>query len=417
MAAAPLVAVLVVLDFAGISFFFALAETALFSLSKWQARQLAEREPGAGGIVVRLLAEPQDLLAMMVLGNTFASAAMLATALWMALNGRWPPAVTVAGLLALILIGCEVLPKTLAVRKPEQWSLRVARLLLVVQTFSLPLRRVAQYLNTAILNTVIPRTIQPQNALTDADYQELLEMAFQRGTLAQSEKEIILQIINLDRRTAKEVMKPRSRMAAIPDDLSIEEMIVAARKYKHRRLPMYDQTPDTIVGILNARALLLDPQIDLADAIELPSFVPETMNLLQLLKSLQRQQRGLAIVLDEFGGTAGIVTMEDILEEMIGTIRGELESESFVMEKLAPGRWRTSGTLRLDDFRREYPPLGDVAGAETMGGLLASLLDVVPNPGESATFRGLKLTAQTTDERRVRELLVEVIGDKWAPKH
>jgi len=367
--------------------------------------------------VVRLLAEPQDLLAMMVLGNTFASAAMLATALWMALNGRWPPAVTVAGLLALILIGCEVLPKTLAVRKPEQWSLRVARLLLVVQTFSLPLRRVAQYLNTAILNTVIPRTIQPQNALTDADYQELLEMAFQRGTLAQSEKEIILQIISLDRRTAKEVMKPRSRMAAIPDDLSIEEMIVAARKYKHRRLPMYDQTPDTIVGILNARALLLDPQIDLADAIELPSFVPETMNLLQLLKSLQRQQRGLAIVLDEFGGTAGIVTMEDILEEMIGTIRGELESESFVMEKLAPGRWRTSGTLRLDDFRREYPPLGDVAGVETMGGLLASLLDVVPNPGESATFRGLKLTAQTTDERRVRELLVEVIGDKWAPKH
>ncbi len=416
MAAAPLVAVLVVLDFAGISFFFALAETALFSLSKWQARQLAEREPGAGGIVVRLLAEPQDLLAMMVLGNTFASAAMLATALWMALNGRWPPAVTVAGLLALILIGCEVLPKTLAVRKPEQWSLRVARLLLVVQTFSLPLRRVAQYLNTAILNTVIPRTIQPQNALTDADYQELLEMAFQRGTLAQSEKEIILQIISLDRRTAKEVMKPRSRMAAIPDDLSIEEMIVAARKYKHRRLPMYDQTLDTIVGILNARALLLDPQIDLADAVELPSFVPETMNLLQLLKSLQRQQRGLAIVLDEFGGTAGIVTMEDILEEMIGTIRGELESEGFVMEKLAPGRWRTSGTLRLDDFRREYPPLGEVAGAETMGGLLASLLDVVPNPGESATFRGLKLTAQTTDERRVRELLVEVIGDKWAPK-
>src|SRR5438552_18843305 len=96
MAAAPLVAVLVVLDFAGISFFFALAETALFSLSKWQARQLAEREPGAGGIVVRLLAEPQDLLAMMVLGNTFASASMLATALWMDYIERCPPTASVA---------------------------------------------------------------------------------------------------------------------------------------------------------------------------------------------------------------------------------------------------------------------------------------------------------------------------------
>jgi CBS domain containing-hemolysin-like protein len=248
--------------------------------------------------------------------------------------------------------------------------------------------------------------------LTDADYQELLELAYQQGTLAQSEKEIILQIIHLDRRTAREVMRPRSQMAAIPDDLSIEEMVEAARKYKHRRLPIYDETPDTIVGILNTRALLLDPQIDLADAIEFPSFVPGGMNLLQLLKSLQRQQRGLAIVLDEFGGTAGIVTMEDILEEMIGKIRGETEPERVVMEKLGPGRWRVSGTLRVDDFRREYPALPEVDEVETMGGLLTSLLDVVPAPGESASYRGLKLTAQATDERRVKEVLVEAMAKK-----
>ena len=161
------------------------------------------------------------------------------------------------------------------------------------------------------------------------------------------------------------------------------------------------------MGILNTRALLLDPQIDLADAIEFPSFVPETMNLLQLLKSLQRQQRGLAIVLDEFGGTAGIVTTEDILEEMIGKIRGEKEAEEFVMEKLGPGRWRVSGTLRLDDFRREHPALGEVDDVETMGGLIVKLAEVVPARGDSVRFRGLKLTAQATDERRVREILVE----------
>jgi len=198
-------------------------------------------------------------------------------------------------------------------------------------------------------------------------------------------------------------------MAAISDDLSVEEMIAAARKYRHRRLPIYDENADTIVGILNTRALLLDPQIDLVDAIEFPSFVPESMNLLQLLKSLQRQQRGLAIVLDEFGGTAGIVTMEDILEEMVGKLRGEGEPERFLIEKLGPGRWRLNGLLRLDDFRREYPALGEVPEVETMGGLMLTLLDVVPNPGETATFRGLKLTAQATDERRVRELLVEVV--------
>jgi len=295
------------------------------------------------------------------------------------------------------------------VRRPEQWSLRVAGPLLFLQKLTRPLRRVAQGINTAILRGAVPTTVQSQSALTDADYQELLELAYQHGTLAQTEKEIILQIINLDRRAAKDVMRPRSQMAAISDDLSIEEMIAAARRYRHRRLPMYDETPDTIVGILNTRALLLEPQIDLADAIEFPSFVPESMNLLQLLKSLQRQQRGMAIVLDEFGGTAGLVTTEDILEEMVGKIREEEESAGFLIEKLGETKWRVSGRMRTDDFRREYPQLGEVTQAETMGGLLMTLLDVVPGPGEWATFRGLKLTAQATDERRVRELLVEVV--------
>jgi CBS domain containing-hemolysin-like protein len=407
--AAPYIALTVVVVFAAASFFFSLAETSLFSLSKWQVRQLTERQPQAGALVARLLAEPQDLLAAMVLGNTLASAAMLAVGLRMAWHGRWPVVVTIISLLGILLILCEVLPKTMAVRKPERWALRVARPLALVLQVSLPLCRVAQRINAWILSWAVPRTISPVSTLTDADYQELLEMAYQQGALAQSEKEIIFQIISLDRRTVKEVMKPRSQLAAIRDDLSLEEMIAAARQYRHRRLPMYDETPDTIVGILNTRVLLLNPQIDLADAIEFPSFVPESMNLLQLLKSLQRQQRGLAIVLDEFGGTAGIVTLEDILEEMVGKIRREVGTDGFVMEKLGPGRWRASGLLRLDDFRREYTALGDVTEVETMGGLLMSLLEVVPTPGDSAVFRGLKLTAQITDERRVRELIIEQV--------
>jgi len=400
-------AIAVVIVSAGASFFFSLAETSLFSLSKWHIRQMAERFPKSGATVQQLLGESQDLLTTMVLGNTFASAAMLLITLWMMLNNLWPVAWAVPGLLVLVLVGCEVLPKSMAVRNPERWALRVAATMRVILTVTRPVSRLAQRINHAILSLFVPESFKAQSVVTDADYQELLEMAYQQGALAQSEKEIILQIISLDRRTAKEVMKPRSQMAAIPDDLSIEDMIAAARKHRHRRLPLYDETPDTIVGLLNTRTLLMDPNVDLADAIELPSFVPETMNLLQLLRSLQRQQRGLAIVLDEFGGTAGIVTMEDILEEMVGKIRGETDPEGFIMEKQGPGRWRVSGVLRLDDFRREYPQLGEVHDVETLGGLMMSLMDVVPNPGDSVIFRGLKLTARVTDERRIRELLVE----------
>ncbi|MCX6895403.1 MAG: hemolysin family protein [Verrucomicrobia bacterium] len=403
----PLMAGAGILFFAGASFFFSLAETALFSLSKWQARQLAERVPALGGVVARLLAAPQDLLATIALGNTFAGAAMLVIALWMAFHGHWPLPLTAAGLLILTLFVGEVLPKTLAVRAPELWVLRVARPMLILQWLSAPLRRIAQFLNAAILQTAVKNSIKPQPAFADEEYRELLELAFQHGALAAAAKEIILQIISLDRRTVREVMRPRSQMAAIPDDLTVPEMIAAARQNKHRRLPMFDETPDTIVGVLNTRALLLDPNADLADVIEFPSFVPESMNLLQLLKSLQRQKRGLAIVLDEFGGTAGLVTMEDILGELLGQMPGGAEAEGFVMTRLAPGKWRVNGAMRLDDFRREHPPLGDVPGVETMGGLLTSLLDVVPAAGESANFRGLKITAHVADERRVRELIVE----------
>ncbi|MDB6025457.1 MAG: hypothetical protein JWM68_1680, partial [Verrucomicrobiales bacterium] len=344
----PLLAIVALVIFAGASFFFALAESSLFALSKWQVRQLSERLPQIGGRVERLLAQPQDLLATIVLGNTFSNAAMVGTVLWIGLHESWPMALTLGLLLIAVLLAGEVAPKTLAVRAPEFWATRVASPMSLLQWLSRPFRQIAQKAIGALLAAIVPKNAKPHSGVSDEEYQELLELAYQQGTLARSEKEIILQIISLDRRTAKDVMKPRSQMAAIADDLSIEEMIAAARKFKHTRLPMYDENLDTIVGVLNTRALLLDPEIDLSEVIEFPSFVPESMNLLQLLKSLQRQQRGLALVLDEFGGTAGVVTMENILEEIVGELRGEGEDTGFVMEKLGDGKWRVSGTMRID---------------------------------------------------------------------
>ena len=400
-------AITAILIFAGASFFFALAETALFSLGQWQVRQLAERHPVAGKIVARLLERPQDLLATLALGNTFANAAMLAVALRMVFDAGWALALTMITLLVFVLLVCEVFPKTLAVRRPERWALRVGWLLLIFQKICTPLYRAAQWLNAVFLKKSALPAAALAPALTDAEYHELLDMAFRQGTLAESEKEIILQIISLDQRTARDVMRPRAGMACISDDATVPEMIAAAKKFKHRRLPIYDETPDTIVGILNTQALLLDPAIDLSEVIEFPSFVPETMNLLQLFQSLQKQHRGLAVVMDEFGGVAGVVTMEDILGELVGTIRAVSQPEGFVMEKISAYKWRVNGTMRLDDFRREFPALPEVAEVETMGGLLTHLLGAVPDANESAAFSGLKLTAQLTDGRRVNELLVQ----------
>ena len=401
-----------ILVFAGASFFFALAESALFALSKWQARQLADQTPRPGAAVLALLVRPLDLLATLALGNTFANAGIIAIALWTLVHQPWPKGAVVGVAVALflfILVGCEVIPKMLAVRAPEEWSLRVAKLMALLLDLTRPVHRLAQALNRLILRVAVPKSAQPPAGISDEEYRELMELAVQQGTIAQSEKEIILQILRLDQRTARDVMKPLSQMISISDDLPLEEMIAAARRHQHRRLPIHDESPDTIVGLLNTRALLLDPQIDLAEAIEFPSFVPASMNLLQLLKSLQRQKRGLAIVLDEYGGTAGLVTTEDILGEMVGELRGEGEAQGFVMERLGLGRWRVNATMRVEDFRREHRGLGEWPEVETLGGLVVHHWGVVPAAGVTCVVQDLKFTVTAGDERRVRELLVETV--------
>jgi len=392
---------------AACSFFFALAESALFALGRFRANQMAEDHPGAGRRIAPLFENAEDLVAALALGNTMANAALIGLTAWV-VAGAYASQLLAGGLaFAVILLGCEVIPKALGVRAPEFWSARVAGPVTAVLAATRPVRRIAQAFNHFLLRTLIPKSLKPQPLISENEYHELLSIAQQQGALAPAEKELILQILTLDKRTAGDVMKPRSRFACISDELSREEMLEAARKSRQMRLPVYDETPDTIVGVLNTRAFLLNPDAELDEVLEFPSFVPQSMNLLLLLRSLQRQQRGLAIVLDEFGGTAGVVTMEDVLEETIGLFRKDVRAAA--PERIAPGQWRVDGACAIDEFRREFPALNAVEDIDTMSGLFVRQLEYVPAAGESVTYHGLRLTARRVDDRKVRELEVEVI--------
>ena len=394
--------------------FFALAETALFSVRKWQLRRLQEEYGQSGHSLTQLLLHPNHLLSTLVLGTTFSNAAIILLGLWAATQRNWPLSfgATFFLLLLLILGGCEIMPKTFAVRQPVYWALKVSFPMSKLVGFLSVFNQFSHQLVSGILQRVIPNSMRPNAMVTDEEVEELLELGYQQGTLRLMEKEFLLEIIELDEKTARDVMKPRAHMACISDELNREQMIVSARKFRNRRLPIYDETPDTIVGILNTRYLLLNPECELEEAIEFPSFVPESMNLLVLFNSLQRQRRGLAIVIDEYGNTAGVVTMEDILEEVVGEIRSEGEAQGFIVENLGPGRWRAHGTMRIDDFQREHPALEEIDEVDTLGGLLVHLFGVVPKAGESKVFKGLKLTAMEADERRVKELLIEKVDKK-----
>ena len=398
------------LIFTGIGFFLALAETALLTLGKWRLRQITAHQPERGVFIRKLLAEPHDLLATMTFLNTVAHAAIIATALAISWKLDQQHFIFMALLLAAgLLLFCEVVPKTLAMRRPQSWAPRVARPLLWLVWFTRPVRFVAQWVNNQLLR-LVPKSVKPMPELSDEEYSELIELGWQSGTLGISEKEIILNIMRLDRRPVADLMRPRSQMACIPHNLELPELMAAAREQQHRRLPMYDESPDTIVGILNAPRLLADPTVDMVEVIDFPSFVPEEMNLLELLKSFQRYQHSMAIVLDEFGSTVGLVTLEDILNDVVGGLRREGGADEFVMEETGPGQWRLSGNVWLEDFRREYPQLLRAEGVDTIGGLVASQMDVIPPVDTEVIYSGLKLKVTQADGRRVLGVQAQRIG-------
>jgi len=397
------------------SFFCALAESALFSLGLWRAKRLATIDAVRGATLVRLLEQSQDLLGTLVLGNALANGGLITVGILSAMDGGWRWLTAGLAILATLLLLCEVAPKALGVRQPEVWSLRIAGILEIFVRITAPFRRLGQAIVDGLLRLVIPRSIRPVAPMSDDEYADLIELAHQQGTLQAGEKETLLAILSLDEKTARDVMRPRSQLIMLPDDMPPEQMAEMARRAGRHRLPLYDETPDNIVGLLNTRTLLLNPGCDLFEAVEFPSFVPESINLLKLFEALQRQHRGLAIVLDEFGGVAGLVTIRDILALVVGEFRRVPDDAAFQLTTLRPGAWRAGGGVRLDDFRRHHPALGEVDDVDTLGGLVVKLCEVVPEVGAVVAFRGLRLKVASADDRRVRELVVETESSGGAP--
>ena len=196
-------------------------------------------------------------------------------------------------------------------------------------------------------------------------------------------------------------------MATIPKGLDASEMIRAATKYRHSRLLIQNEAGTEIIGVFDAQSLMLNPNADVESLMEDPTFIPETMNLQELFASFQDHRRRLAVVLDEYGEITGVVTIEDILEEIMGPVYDAKSKETSRIQRLSPDRWQVSGLTTIEDFAREYERIGTVPEINTMGGLMASLLAHIPTSTVYVDYRGLRLTAHRTGDRRIEELLVE----------
>jgi len=409
---------------------FVAAEIALVSIRRTRVEQMLEEGRRGAGRVRRLVDDPGRFLAVVQIGVTFigflASAyagVTLSEGLGsvLAQTGIDPDtargialvAVTVVLSLATIVFG-ELVPKSLALAHPEAFAIALGRPIDLLGRILSPLVRLLTWATNTI-SRALGADVSRESQITAEELRLIVERGGEQGILEAEEEQMIHAVIELGDRRLHEVMTPRIAIVALPATASLEEAIDRIVEEGHSRIPVFETTVDEIVGILYAKDLLpfLKPNDGerpaLRSLLRTPVFVPESMTIDDLLHEFQRRKVHMAIVLDEYGGTAGLLTIEDLLEEIVGEIQDEYDVEEELVVRLSDDEARVDGRAAVDDLEELFDielTLEDEDEYDTIGGLIYHRVGGIPSPGDHIEVPPLRLTVESTDGRRVGKVLV-----------
>ncbi len=387
-------------------------ETALFALREHQLRQLEANHPSLAGFIQSFRENPRRVLALILLSSTFVNVFLVVLCLAFLWEGpyasRWPQWVVAIVLSAIIVFCCDLLPKLVALSAPLRLSTLGVFTLRALAPLLSTIGRAMEKISSVLLDLLTPRQIGAKTHLSDAELETLIEIGAEQGTIQATEGEIIQEVFKLGDKTAKDVLTPRVDMFALPDDLTNEEAMALLRARRHRRVPVYGESPDNILGLIEVKTFLLHPETHYTEAMLPPSFVPETMRALELLRSFLARPQGMAIVVDEFGGTEGVVTLSDIVEDILSDA-APLGDADLEIEPLDECRFIVSGQARLDDLSERVGFDLEANGIDTIGGYVFTRLGQLPAVGATIDAPGLRLTVRRVSRRRIEELLLERI--------
>jgi putative hemolysin len=399
--------------FVALNFFSALfsgLETALFALKPHQIRRLEEQHPSLTNFLQLFREYPRRVLNVLLLGDALVKVPLVVLSLFLLWEGplatrvpQWLAAIVIFAGLVLV---CELIPKLFALSVPY----RLSAIGVLALKASIPLLdrvgRALETLSAAVVERMTPKHLRTRARLSDEELETLVEIGEEEGTIHEAEGEMIQEIIKLGDKTAKDCMTPRVDTFALPDDLTNEEAIAQLKEKRHRRVPVYADTPDQIVGIIDVKRFLLNPEEHYTETLIPPSFVPETMHAMDLLRRFLSVPQGMAIVVDEYGGTEGIITLADIIEEIISDA-APLGDAALYIEPLAEGRFLVSGNARLDDLSEHLGFELEADGIDTIGGLVFNQLGYLPPSGTKLELPRLAVTIQRAGRKRIEEMLLE----------
>ncbi len=385
-------------------------ETALFSLKSHQLRRLEEKHPSLQRFIQVLRDNPRQVLNVLLLADAVVNIPLVVLCLlliWEApLTERIPQWVAATVIFAVVVLLCDLIPKLLALSAPYRLSALGVFTLKALMPLLDRVGHLLELASTGLINRLTPRRLQKRTRLSDEELETLVEMGEEQGTLQEAEGEMIQEIIKLGDKTAKDCMTPRVDTFALPDDLTNDEAVTLVKQRRHRRVPVYADVPDQIVGVLDVKPFLLDPGEHYTERLLPPSYVPETMKALDLLRGFLSHPQGLAIVVDEFGGTEGIVTLSDIIEEIISDA-APLGDADLYIEPLEDGRFLVSGNARLDDVSEHLGFELEAEGIDTIGGYIFNRLGYLPPSGTRFEMPRLAVTIRRVGRKRIEEMLLE----------
>jgi putative hemolysin len=394
------------------SAFFSTAEVAIFSLRRKMLKTLQEKKDPRSDAIQEVLRRPRRFVITIWIGNVLSNSvfALAVTLLWYRfyshenMVGWWIPMVSV--ILLLLFFG-ELIPKAIATRAGTFIALNIVGLLRNAERQIRPLSVILDKLSQQWVNRIVPPTMRPVHGLTEDEYLTMLDVSTKQGTLRSSERRLIERTLQLADRNLRELMTPRNDMNCLDVELDFEEMKVKAAQLRHRRLPLYSDSPDSIVGILNVRRFLLEAEADIIACVEPPAFVPETMTALELLKAFMRGPQRMAMVVDEFGGVEGLVTLEDIVEEVFGEIYDEYDDASEDWTEISPKVFSIRGTAHLPKLSRWLGVDLEAEGIDTLGGWITDRLGAIPKEGDSVSLDGLTFQVNRMQRWRVGSVILK----------
>ena len=409
-----------------LSAFFSGSEVAFFSLDKKVDRKAVKESEKDKALarVLYMLDKPRQLLVTVLIGNTFANivtavGAAVVTGRLVALFGLPQVIVFTIEIIVLtfvIVILAEITPKLLALNKPMAASRRLSGLLYFFFIILGPLSRLISR-STRFLEKNIPR---PSDGISSEDLKAIAEVGELHGSIHGDEREIIENVIEFGNTYVREIMTSRVNISAINTKNTLREVLDLIREKSISRLPLYENNLDNIIGVIHSKDLLPYINSDLGETTinwrtlaRKALFIPTTKKLDDLLRDFQREKTHIAIVVDEYGGTEGVITLDDVLEEIIGEITDEYTETVELFTRKKSGNYIFDAKIDLDD-------MGDILSMklttdedeyETLGGLVYHLLERIPEEGETIEFKGLELTVNEMDNNRLSKVEVKVLDD------